>query len=266
MQSEKNGKTITHISFNKNEVVLTFNNDTKIKLSLDTYSNFYLYKGKELSINEEHELLFESELAKIKAYVLNLLSQKLYSEKEIKDKLLKRKCSDKVIDNIILYLKEHRFIDDQKYIKYLVEEYERKKYGSRKIINKLHAKGISNLLVNQLHFDEKNEEEKSNELAYAYLKRNKNKSFVSLKQSLYAYLVSQGFELDVASKSTEKTFSQMNKEDEKEILLNLLKKYVIIHQVDLTNNLQKEKIIKKYLLKGYKYNLIKEVLEELWKN
>ena len=54
--------------------------------------------------------------------------------------------------------------------------------------------------------------------------------------------------------------------DEKISLLKSLEKYVIIHQVDLNDAPQKEKLIKKYLSKGFNYNLIKDVLEEIWKN
>ena len=55
-------------------------------------------------------------------------------------------------------------------------------------------------------------------------------------------------------------------DNDKEILLKSLEKYVIIHQVDLSDELQKEKVIKRFISKGFSYNLIKVSMEELWKN
>ena len=266
MQSEKCGKKITNISFLKKEVVITFDDETKIKLSLNTFSNFYLYKDKKLTLEEEKELLFENDLSKFKSYVLNLFSKKMYSEKEIIEKLKNKKCNRKVIEAIISYLKDHQFIDDKKYLSYLVEEYNNKKYGKHKIVNLLTSKGISSLLIDEIIFDEDEELSKASALVEEYLKQNKNKSFLALKKSLYGFLVTRGYSNNIASKALESALKVINKDDEREILLKSLEKYVIIHQMDLNDAPQREKLINKYLSKGFNYNLIKEVLEEIWKN
>ena len=267
MQQEKCGNVIKEVIFLKNDVSIIFDDGTKIKISNNTFAHFYLYKGKKLEISEIEEIKQENELSKIKNYVLGLFAKKMYSEEEIKGKLKAKKCTKKVIERIITYLKEYHFINDDKYVTFLLEEYEMKNYGKRKIIANLKQKGISDLSISKINFDEEQELLKAKIVIKGYCLSNANKSYRSLKENGYAYLMNKGFESEITQKALKDIDDYVNKEDDRDILLKSLEKYVIIHQVDLLNPDQKNKLIKRYLAKGFDYNDISGCITEvLWKN
>lgn len=266
MHLEKNGKIITKVKFNKKDVIVYFDDESNIKLSNNTFAHFYLYKGKKVEESELNDILFENEISSTKAYVVRLFSKKQYSKKEVVDKLLKKKCSKKIIEKIIAYLEEFNYLNEKQYLLYLIDEYKEKKYGKNKIIFLLKNKGIEEKLINSIEFDEDEELESAKESLEDYCISKKDKSYIALKSLGYAYLINRGFSSSIASKAIESIHLYIDKDNDKEILLKSLEKYVIIHQVDLSNESQKEKLVKRFMSKGFSYNLIKASMEELWKN
>ena len=267
MQLEKNGSKITKVSFKKDQVVITFDDDTKLELASDTFTHFYLYEGKTLDKNDIKEIKEIDALSSLKRYALNLISRKMYTEYEIKNKLYQKKCSKKNLEKIISYLKENNFINDQKYLDILLEEYSLKNYGEKKIIHALELKGFDDKLIKSLYFDEDEEFDKAKIKFEEYLQKNKNKSYMRLKSDSYNFLLTNGFRSAIASKTINLIDNYINKEDDDEILLKSLEKYVIMHQVDLEDTTSKEKIIKRFMAKGFSFKDIDKCLKEiLWKN
>ena len=117
MHLKNSGKKIIELKFKKNGIEICFDDETKMRVSSDVFSSFYLYESKQLSLEEIKEIERAVSLSNAKKYALKILSEKVYTEKQIYDKLKKRKYSDIVIKNIIVYLKENKLIDDCSYIK-----------------------------------------------------------------------------------------------------------------------------------------------------
>ena len=267
MQLEKNGKKISKVSFKKEKVIIEFEDQTSLELANDTFTHFYLYEGKILDETEIKKIKEVDAISSSRKYCLNLLSRKMYTEKEIKDKLYSRKCTKKQIENIINYLKDNNFINDQKYLNLLMEEYSFKNYGKNKIIHTLEQKGFEKSLIQTIFFDEDDEEEKAKNIIVEYINKSKNKSFLKLKSDAYNFLMTNGFTSSVASKTLALVEKLASKEDDFDILLKSLEKYVIIHQVDLEDSTQKEKVIKRFMAKGFSYKDIDKCIKEtLWKN
>src|SRR3989344_6604171 len=79
---------------------------------------------------------------------LKFLSYRPRSEKEIRDKLKKKKASEETINKIILRLKENNFINDEEFVRWWIEQRTNFKPRSLRLIKmELKQKGVSNDLI-----------------------------------------------------------------------------------------------------------------------
>ena len=97
------------------------------------------------------------EQAKDKA--LRLLTFRAHSEKELSDKLLRAGAEEEDIERILSFCREYKFVDDRQYaIRKAKDLLHLKKFGKRRIISELYAKGVSSELIDEaiseLEFDE----------------------------------------------------------------------------------------------------------------
>lgn len=83
--------------------------------------------------------------------VLHFLSFRPRSEKEVRDNLLKKKASSEIIEKIVAWLKENRFLNDEDFAKWWVEQRARfKPRGIRIIKLELRQKGISQEIIDNV--------------------------------------------------------------------------------------------------------------------
>lgn len=263
MLEEKNGRVIINIEFTKKGIEILLDNNDKIVVSSTTYSDYYLYKGKILSLDEVNEIKKANEISKLKQYVIDLLIRKMYSRQEIINKLIKKQASKETINLIIGDLEKKNFINDKKYCDILIEEYDQKNYGINKIKHNLLEKGIEKKLVEKIEVNHENELRKADISLKEFVKSKNNKSYTKLNESTYNYLINKGFQVDVVSQAMNKISSYATIENDKLILLKALEKYLIMHRVDLSDTDAREKVIKRYKAKGFSYNLIIECLKEI---
>lgn len=263
MLEEKNGRVIIDVVFGKKGIEILLDNNDKINISSSTYSDYYLYKGKELSIKELGLIKKANEISKLKQYVTDLLIRKMYSRQEIINKLRKKQANEETINLIVNDLKQKNLINDAKYRDILVEEYNYKNYGINKIKHCLLEKGIEKNLVEQVKVNIDEELRKADNSLKEFIKARNNKSYSKLKESSYNYLITKGFQIDVVSETLSNMSSYASVENDKSILQKALEKYVIMHRIDLSDIEAKEKIIKRYKSKGFSFNLIIECLKEI---
>ena len=69
-------KTISNIKQKKEVVEILFSDGDKIKINIDTYTDYYLYVNKEVDETLLKEILDKDLLIKYKKYCLNILSTK----------------------------------------------------------------------------------------------------------------------------------------------------------------------------------------------
>lgn len=133
---------------------------------------------------------FDKEKTKVLKYIL----YKKRTENEIRTKF-SREIEENLLEDIIEYLKDARYINDYEYIEKAVNEYKLLKNMSVKEIEyKLYSKGISRRLVEQ--YIEENEEE-LNEYEKSSAKNIINKK-LSLKEEkeIIGYLLRKGYRRD----------------------------------------------------------------------
>lgn len=82
---------------------------------------------------------------------LKFLSYRPRSEKEIRNKLTEKKASKEIVDKIIAWLKEQRFINDEEFARWWLEQRTTfRPKGERFIRLELKQKGIENDIINSV--------------------------------------------------------------------------------------------------------------------
>lgn len=131
-------------------------------------SKLNLYEEKEITQVEyeyiQNEIVFK--LAKNKA--LNILERAIKTEKEMKDKLGRSGYSEYIIEKVIAFLKEYKFIDDTNYAMNYVNFNSTRK-SKRQIEFDLRKKGIDKLILDEV-LDEY-DEEKEGQIIDKYLEK-----------------------------------------------------------------------------------------------
>lgn len=251
MPLENVGK-VTKVEIKKDNVIVYFNNFKEISLSKDTYTNHFLYVGKEINEKTYKELISENKINKLINYILNIIAKKAYTEKEIKSKLENRNASSSECTAVIKYLKQHGLIDDEKYAAEYTNYLNEKHYGKYYIINKLKEKGIASFYISKINFDEDIEKEKL-EFNFNLLKEKyKNKSYKVQSELIFYKLNQLGF----ASDDINDMIKRMMDYSVKQELINLKR------EIETRKYKQdKNKLITSLLRKGYNYELIKYVLK-----
>src|SRR3989344_3020248 len=138
---------------------------------------------------------------------LKFLSYRPRSEKEIRDYLKiknqksKIKNDDKVIESIISKLKEYKFLNDEEFVKWWIEQRTTFKPRSLKLIKiELGQKGIDKDLIDQVIDDLRltiDDLESAKKLIEKRLPRYKNLSRDEKFQKIARYLASKGFNYDI---------------------------------------------------------------------
>ena len=153
MPSKSSGKTILKIKVNKKDVVITFVDRSKERLSLEVLANFYLYEGKTLTNKELSEMKKMSETSKLLKYAMSLLSKGHYSEWKMREKLYNKEASKSDVDTVIKILKKNDLLNDQMLALDWVEYGNERNIGKKKIIQELSSKGVFDDVINKIQDD-----------------------------------------------------------------------------------------------------------------
>ena len=171
--------------------------DGAYALSLDVTQvvDFRLKIGKELSAEELDELKKASEFGKLYQRALEWVLVRPRSEKETYDylykKIYEKKLDKKYIDVVIERLKVKKYVDDQKFAEWWVENRFVKKGVSRKrLMMELMKKGVVREIVEEVLGGRDETEEIKKIIA------RKRKKYDDEK--LISYLVRQGFSYQLA--------------------------------------------------------------------
>jgi len=248
--SKNTGKIIDKVKRYKTHVNVYIDGE-KIELSNDVFTSFYLYKGKNISDKEYRQLLDKIDNEKYLSYALRLLSDHLYSEWKIREKLYAKEASKKQVDEVISYLKKNGFIDDQLFIEEYLEYAERNNIGKNKIKENLSRKGIFQEDIDKIRFSESKELAKAKRVLPKLVKRYEKYNAKSQKEHVINALVREGFDLDVALEVT----SELSLLDNKKEQALLKKDYELVrtrYSRKYKGKELREKILASLLRKGYK--------------
>jgi len=183
---KKNQKIIDIKINNKNlkRRIVHFDNDSVLDVSDVILTEFDLYIGKAVDEKLFFQIKKKDLLIKAKKDAIRYLSYRARSEWEIYNKLKNNKYPDKVIANIISWLKEKRLIDDKSFAKSWVRDRIIKKpAGKIKLREELSKKGIDKEIAENAIYNFFTEEMDEVELAHKMI-NNKITSFKLKKLQL----------------------------------------------------------------------------------
>jgi len=193
-----------------------FDDQSEIILSYEVIIKNGLRKGDQVSESLFYLLSEENEKYFIKRKAINLIARRIHSSRELQIKLLQRRFNKKLIDEVIQNLVNSNIINDELFSRIFVEEKARTKYWSRsKLKGELIKRGIKNdvieiVLTQEFHEDcehmKKLAEKKANIL------HKRNYSDQQLKQKLFSFLLSKGFEIDLIKECIHDLCSGKNEE------------------------------------------------------
>ncbi len=166
----------------------------------DVAAKFHLERGMEIDEGKLKELLYEEEISKAKSYAYRILARRMYTNKEIRDKLVERGYVDKIIEDVIATLERYGYLNDRTYAQEWIESRMRSKpKGKIALRQELERKGIDRSIIEDAlsqAFDQSKESEMALDLA-----RRKARSFdaddpVAAKRKLQAFLLRRGFDFE----------------------------------------------------------------------
>lgn len=131
-------------------------------------------------------------------YALDLVALRDRTEFEIKKKMGEKKFSEEEIIKTIGWLKDKKFLDDEKFADhYIKAQCSIARNGLYKIKFKLHSLGISKELIERYasQIDSDSELNRARELADKWLVKNINKD--NKYEKLGRFLIGRGFEINV---------------------------------------------------------------------
>ena len=143
-----------------------------------------------------------SVLTKHKNYLVQLLSRREYSRLELSQKLKKRGLNETEIQQLFDYLDIYQYQSDQRVADMIINKHLLKLQGRNKILQSAYQKGLSEDLIDEI-LDHKaiNWQKIASQCyqkKYTSMAINDDEISWPEKQKRLKYLVSQGFEFDIA--------------------------------------------------------------------
>lgn len=139
-------------------------------------------------------------LQKAKDYAFLLLKFRLRSEREIYERLRKKKFDERIIKETLTFLKEKDFIDDNCFAKTWIESRIKKPLGLRRLKAELKTKGIDKEIIDrQIDQIKKDYSEQDivTKIAQKRLQKLKGIEPQKAKRRTQDYLLRRGFSPDV---------------------------------------------------------------------
>ncbi len=246
-----------------NRYLLKVRNKEEIETYLiyeNTIIKYSFLSPRELSLREYEIIKSDKTTDQLYEKALKYIDYKMRSISEVKKHLGKDIKDSSVINKIIDKLKSNGYLNDDFYAKtYINEKIDFDLVGPRYIREKLILKGIHYDIIyaNLINYKEEKQFEKVFELIKKETKYNIKKPYKKAYISLKQKLVNKGFNLGVIESSLLSNIDLIKEcIDEDSLILkeliNLKKKY------DFTNYLDRNKVIRALLSKGYDYETIKE--------
>ncbi len=142
MPSGKTGDKVLYVGVRKSAVEVYMESGEVFRMSPDTYSGFYLYKGKEVSRGELKEMAKAVKEEKAKNYALNYVTRGNRSKKETYEALVRKGNDKKTSYRLSQEMEELGLINEKDLAEQLIDQYASTGHGKAYIGRKLAEKGL----------------------------------------------------------------------------------------------------------------------------
>ncbi len=203
---------------NQNRANIFINGKYRFSLDIFQLAQLNIKVGSKFSKAEIENFEQQSEFGKLYSLALNYCLMRPHSKKEISDYLWKKTLNRKLknrktgefyekkgvskisVEQVLSRLIEKKYIDDEKFAKFWVENRNQRKGSSiKKLKSELFSKGVSSDIIEQvLSESNRNDEDEIQKII-----AKKAKKYTD-EQKLIAYLARQGFSFDEIKKALSK--------------------------------------------------------------
>jgi len=188
---------------NKNRVNIYIDEEYAFSVDMEIVYKEGLKVKDSVDYDKLKKIIEEDNYIKCKNAAIKIIERSYKSEKEIKDKLLKKEFDNNTVNRTLSFLKEYNLIDDEKLVSMYVKDRLRNQ-GEKKIKYSLMQKGINEEFIyrelNKINNDDL--EDIAYNLAlkkYEVLSKRENDKY-KLYQKLTRYLMSRGYGYDLISR------------------------------------------------------------------
>lgn len=191
----------TEIGFDDGEI---------IRIRTETHMKYGLRKNDEVDESIKVELMKANDYFVAKESAFYFLGRRMHARKELELKLLKKKISKEIINDVLNELILSGYIDDEKFaLEYAKARSSLKKIGVNKIKAELSSKGVERKIIeNSIAMAVDKEITKKNAIITAKKKmdslRKKGLMENVVRQKAAAFLLSKGYEYELIQKVLEK--------------------------------------------------------------
>jgi len=209
-------KKITKIEYQKKNIErfnIYIDDEYGFAVDISILIKYSLKKGMELDDALIDEILLSEEEISVYNYGISVLSRYFKSEYELRLKMKNKGFNPQLIDNAISILKEHKYLDDERYCEMFInDKINISKHGVRKIKEALYYKGIDKEIIEEKIkcISAESEEERAlllGEKKLLNIKENDNRKKMS---KLSNYLLGKGFEYETVNKTLRKLLNADN--------------------------------------------------------
>lgn len=149
----------------------------------------------------------EELLQRARDYAFLLLKFRMRSEKELYQRLKKKKFDEAIARETLSFLKDKGFLDDNLFTRNWIESRLKRSQGLRKIKEELKLKGVDQGII-AAHFarlkSDYSEEEIISDILEARFQKLKGMTPEVFRRRLYGYLVRRGFSTELAIEAINK--------------------------------------------------------------
>ena len=247
-------KILKVVKKGKKYLVYSSENEDPITFTEDSLVSNRVFKDKIFEIDEWNLIIKKKEQSFIFDKVLHYIDFKPRTTKEVVKYLKEKDIDEESIDEIILRLKDIKYLDDEKYMISYIDESIRNCKGPNLIIHQLEQLGIDKSIIKSSLLNYTSEQQYDNAYLVASKYQRQNLKYPTNKQKelIYQKLIRSGYYHETINRVLN------NLEYCDDSLENLEKEYCKL----LNKNADRQKIIGSLLSKGYRYEDIKKVINK----
>lgn len=158
---------------------------------------FHLETGMEIDADELKALLHEEEFSKAKNYIYGILARRMYTSREILNKLKERGYTDEIIQDVIATMERYGYVNDSFYAEeWIQSRMKSKPKGKIALRQELARKGIDKTIIEDAlsqAFDESRESDMALELARRKINSYSKDNPAVARRKLQSFLLRRGF-------------------------------------------------------------------------
>ncbi len=259
IEIDKNNQYLVGFQFDYHKFIL--------KLSKSVIENYGLSIGQvinreELDALKDHEQVFKAYQKAIK-----LLMYKDYTYAQMRNKLSETGEFDDIqLDMTMESLVQKSLIDDYEYTKNYFVKSKRLGLGINQVVYKLKSDGISPYVIDEflVEYSDEMEYEKALKLVEKLFNENNTKPKNAIIQNIKNKLFHKGFSLNIVEKAISEFDFSMPEEHTKMLLTKEYTRVYDRYKNRYEKRLLKSKIITFLVQKGYEYDDVISIMNDMW--